>query len=44
MKVLKAVSFALVLSCLLASCNTVRGAGEDLSAGGHAVSRSVGGY
>ncbi|PXW26461.1 entericidin A/B family lipoprotein [Paraburkholderia caballeronis] len=30
-----------VASAALAACNTVAGAGEDLSAGGHAVTNSA---
>ncbi|MCC3705569.1 entericidin A/B family lipoprotein [Rouxiella badensis] len=31
----------IVLSSLLTACNTTRGVGEDISAGGHAVSRAA---
>jgi len=32
---------ALVLAGALAACNTVQGAGEDLQAGGHAISKAA---
>ncbi|HTH59902.1 MAG TPA: entericidin A/B family lipoprotein [Paraburkholderia sp.] len=35
-----AIAFAL-LSVTLAACNTIAGAGQDLSAGGHAITNSA---
>lgn len=32
----------LVFAALLSGCNTVRGAGEDISAGGSAIQRAAG--
>lgn len=32
---------AWVFSSLLTACNTTRGVGEDISAGGHAIEKSV---
>ncbi|KAB8311932.1 entericidin A/B family lipoprotein [Erwinia endophytica] len=32
---------ALLLSSLLTACNTTRGVGEDISAGGRAIQRSA---
>jgi predicted small secreted protein len=33
--------FALASTVLLAACNTVAGAGEDISKGGHAITNSA---
>ena len=42
MSINKIVSSLLVLACLaVAGCNTVRGAGEDISKAGEAVQRSA---
>ncbi len=35
------VTFALILPMLVGACNTMQGAGEDLSAGGHAITNSA---
>jgi len=36
------IAFFLLCACAgLAACNTVAGAGEDVSAGGHAVTRGA---
>lgn len=34
-------SFILTVAALLAGCNTVEGAGQDVKAGGRAIERSV---
>ncbi|NIF22672.1 MULTISPECIES: entericidin A/B family lipoprotein [Pantoea] len=36
-----AIFSVLVLSSVLTACNTTRGVGEDISAGGHAIQRSA---
>lgn len=37
---IRAIIVALGLTALVAGCNTVRGAGQDISAGGEAISNS----
>jgi len=36
-RMLTAVVIALAISCLLAGCNTLEGAGKDIEAGGEAI-------
>jgi entericidin B len=40
-KMLIAVSALAVISAVLAGCNTVKGAGEDIQAGGSAIARAA---
>lgn len=40
-KSIVAIFSVLVLSSLLSACNTTRGVGEDVSAGGQAIQRSA---
>lgn len=40
-KSIVAIFSVLVLSSVLAGCNTTRGVGEDVSAGGQAIQRSA---
>ena len=40
-KSIVAIFSVLVLSSLLSACNTTRGVGEDVSAGGDAIQRSA---
>ncbi len=35
------LTFALVLPLLIAACNTIQGAGEDLQAGGKAIANTA---
>lgn len=41
-KSILAVVSALLLTSVLTACNTTRGVGEDVEAGGHAIQRSAG--
>ncbi|WP_075182766.1 entericidin A/B family lipoprotein [Pantoea sp. 1.19] len=40
-KTIAALLSALVLSSLLSACNTTRGVGQDVEAGGEAIQRSA---
>ncbi len=40
-KSILAIASVVLLSSLLSACNTTRGVGEDVSAGGHAISRAA---
>jgi predicted small secreted protein len=39
--VLRVVLLGLVISAALSGCNTVAGAGKDISAGGHALTKAA---
>ena len=41
MKIIKTLLLVTCLAGLLAGCNTVEGAGEDVSEGGHVISRAA---
>lgn len=41
MNTVKKVLGVVCLAALLAGCNTISGAGQDISAGGHAISRAA---
>ncbi|WP_313158888.1 entericidin A/B family lipoprotein [Mixta calida] len=40
-KSIVAIFYALILSTLLSACNTTRGVGEDVEAGGQAIQRGA---
>lgn len=40
-KSILAIVSVVLLSSLLSGCNTFRGIGEDISSGGHAISRAA---
>lgn len=40
-KIIWTLSAVILLSCLLTACNTLQGAGQDISNGGHAISNAA---
>jgi entericidin B len=40
-KAFLAVSVVLALSTALTACNTIRGAGQDIQSGGHAIAKAA---
>lgn len=41
MKLIREIAFITLLAGLLAGCHTVGGVGQDVSAGGHAITRAA---